>query len=225
MATRVMLKRSRLLNRTIALLAVAWFIVVLPEPALAWGNEGHEIITAIARSYLTPAARTKIDALLAADGDTLTAPDLLSRSTWADAWRAAGHRETAQWHYADIEVDRPDVKAACFGYPTPDRPASAGPAQDCVIDRVSAFAAELADPSTPQAERILALKYVLHLVGDLHQPLHAADNHDRGGNCVRLALGGSRTTNLHSYWDTAVVKSLGADANVVAAKLQAFEQS
>jgi hypothetical protein len=120
----------------------------------------------------------------------------------------------------DIEVDRSDPKAACFGYPAPNHPASAGPAQDCIIDRVDAFAAELADPSTPQAERILALKYVLHFVGDLHQPLHAADNHDRGGNCVRLALGGSRTTNLHSYWDTAVVEALGTDPNAVAAKLR-----
>jgi hypothetical protein len=121
----------------------------------------------------------------------------------------------------DIELDHPDVKAACFGFPAPDRPASAGPAQDCVINRVNAFAAELADRSTPQAERILALKYVLHFVGDLHQPLHAADNHDRGGNCVGVALGGSRTTNLHAYWDTAVVRALGADPDAVAGKLRA----
>jgi hypothetical protein len=200
---------------------LAALTLALPTPALAWGNEGHEIIAAIAQRYLTPAARAKIDALLAADSDTLTAPDLLSRSTWADAWRAAGHRETAQWHFVDIELDHPDVKAACFGEPAPDHPASAGPAQDCVIDRVNAFAAELADPSTPQAERILALKYVLHFVGDLHQPLHAADNHDRGGNCVRLALGGHRTTNLHSYWDTTAVQALGADPKAVAAKLKA----
>jgi hypothetical protein len=192
-----------------------------PGQALAWGNEGHEVIAAIAQSYLTPVARRKIDALLAADSDTLTATDLLSRSTWADAWRAAGHRETAKWHYVDIEVDRPDQKAACFGYPATNHPASAGPAQDCVIDRVDAFAAELADPTTPEAERILALKYVLHFVGDLHQPLHAADNHDRGGNCLRLALGGSRTTNLHSYWDKAVVEALGSDPRDVAAKLRA----
>jgi hypothetical protein len=193
----------------------------LPAPALAWGNEGHEIIAAIAQGYLTPAARAKVDALLAADHDALTPPDMLSRSTWADAWRAAGHRETAQWHFVDIELDHPDVKAACFGFPAPDHPASAGPAQDCVIDRVNAFAAELADPSTPQAERILALKYVLHFVGDLHQPLHAADNHDRGGNCVRVSLGGARTINLHSYWDTTVVSTLGADPTAVAAKLRA----
>jgi hypothetical protein len=65
----------------------------------------------------------------------------------------------------------------------------------------------------------MALKYLLHFVGDIHQPLHASDNHDRGGNCVVLALGGPRTTNLHSYWDTAVVLALGDDPTAVAQRL------
>jgi hypothetical protein len=60
------------------------------------------------------------------------------------------------------------------------------------------------------------LKYVLHFVGDIHQPLHAADNHDRGGNCVSLALGGPRNQNLHSYWDTGVIQTrLGSDPAAV----------
>jgi hypothetical protein len=204
------------------ILSILMFAAALaPSAASAWGYKGHEIIAAIAWSYLTPSARAKVDALLAADADTLTAPDMLARSTWADAWRGAGHRETAQWHFVDIELDHPDVAAACFGFPAPAQPASAGPANDCVIGRVNAFAAELATPATPKPEKILALKYVLHLVGDLHQPLHAADNHDRGGNCVPLALGGPRTTNLHSYWDTAVVTALGPDPVAVAAELTA----
>ena len=66
------------------------------------------------------------------------------------------------------------------------------------MDKVREFAAELAAPTTAQAERLLALKYLLHFVGDQHQPLHASDNHDRGGNCVLLALGGARTqTRTH----------------------------
>jgi hypothetical protein len=71
------------------------------------------------------------------------------------------------------------------------------------------------------AERIIALKFVLHFVGDLHQPLHTADNEDHGGNCVRLALGGARTTNLHSFWDTGLVNDLGMDPLEVAATLRA----
>ena len=61
--------------------------VLTPSAALAWGSEGHEIIADIARAYLTPEAKTKVDALLAADTDTLTAPDMASRATWADDYR------------------------------------------------------------------------------------------------------------------------------------------
>ncbi|HEY2359095.1 MAG TPA: S1/P1 nuclease [Phenylobacterium sp.] len=199
----------------IALLAT---VGLAPSSALAWGYEGHKVIAEIARGYLTPAARAKVDALLAADTDPLEPHDLLSAATWADTWRNS-HRETSEWHFVDIELDHPDIDAACFGHPASARPASAGPAQACLLDRLKAFEAELVDPATPQAERIIALKFVLHFMGDLHQPLHTADHQDRGGNCVRLALGGPRSTNLHSYWDTQVVGELGPDPVALAHQL------
>lgn len=204
----------------IAVLMMVTACLLLPTRAGAWGFEGHEIIAAIARAYVAPITRERIDAILAQDRDALTGPDMLARATWADAWRGAGHRETADWHFADIELDRPDLDAACFGHPAVSGPASAGPAHDCVVDKVEQFASELGDRSTTRAERILALKYLLHLVGDMHQPLHASDNHNRGGNCVRLSLDGARTVNLHSYWDTVVVAELGSDARAVAQDLR-----
>lgn len=200
---------------------VACSAALLPTPSFAWGAEGHILVAAIARARLSPQTIAKVDAILAQDHDTLTPPDMLSRATWADAWRGAGHRETAEWHFVDIELDHPDLDTACYGHPASAVPASAGPAKDCIIDRVAAFAAELGARDTTPAERILALKYVLHFVGDLHQPLHVADNHDRGGNCVTIALGGQRTVNLHSYWDTVVVGELGPDARSTLIKLQA----
>lgn len=193
----------------------------LPAPALAWGYEGHEIIAALARSRLTPAVRARVDAILATDTDALTGPDMVARSTWADAWRGAGHRETASWHFVDLELDRPDLASACFGRPAPASPPSAGPAQDCLVDKLDEFIAELAAPDTAAAERLLALKYVLHFVGDVHQPLHASDHQDRGGNCVRIALGGVRTSNLHAYWDTGVLEPLGSDPQAAATTLAA----
>jgi hypothetical protein len=195
-------------------------LATAPTAALAWGREGHAIVAQIARGYLTPKAAAAADALLAADTDALTTPDLGARASWADAWRK-DHRETTEWHFADVELDHPDLDAACFGFPTSAAPASAGPAKDCVVGRLNAFEAELADPKTDPAERLLAFKFVLHFVGDLHQPLHAADNQDRGGNCVPLALGGPRTTNLHSYWDTVAVEAIEPDADKLAAKLAA----
>jgi len=211
--------KARRMRRTFASLLSA--ALLLPTPALAWGYEGHRVVATIARGYLQPAVRAKVDAILAQDADTLTGTDMAARATWADAWRGAGHRETAQWHFADVELDGPDLANACFGYPAAEQPASAGPARDCVVDKVREFAAELAAPATPPAERLLALKYLLHFVGDLHQPLHAADNHDRGGNCVLLSLGGTRTVNLHSYWDTVAVEALGRDPDQLAATLRA----
>jgi hypothetical protein len=201
-------------------LAVAAAGSLAPTPAFAWGGEGHILVAAIARARLTPETVAKVDAILAQDHDTLTPADMLSRATWADAWRGAGHRETSEWHFADVELDHPDFDAACYGHPAPASPPSTGPAQDCIIDKVTQFAQELGAPDTPLAERILALKYVLHFMGDLHQPLHVADNHDRGGNCVHIALGGQRTVNLHSYWDTVVVSELGSDARDILGKLE-----
>lgn len=206
--------------RSKLLAAALMTVCALPCSALAWGREGHAVVAQIARGYLTPKAAAAVDALLAADTDVLTSPDLGARASWADAWRK-DHRQTTEWHFVDVELDHPDLAAACFGFPASATPASAGPEKDCVIGRLDAFARELADPKTDAAERLLAFKFVLHLVGDLHQPLHAADNQDRGGNCVPLALGGPRTVNLHSYWDTVAVEAIEPDADKLAARLAA----
>lgn len=208
--------------KQLVLLATAALVALAPARASAWGYEGHQVVALIARGYLTPAVRAKVDALLAADTDGLTVHDMASEATWADAYRGAGHRETAQWHFVDIEIDHANVNAACFGFPrAPAGAASAGPATDCVVNKAAEFAAELRDPATSPEERLLALKFVLHFVGDLHQPLHAGDNHDRGGNCVPVALGGVRSTNLHAWWDTGVVQLLGDSPENVAAQLSA----
>lgn len=212
-----MKKNSVDLKQCLALLATLG-AAGLPALACAWGNEGHEIVAAVAQGYLTPQVRGKVDQMLAADQDTLTAHDMLSESNWADRYRSE-HKETGEWHYVDIELDHPDLKQACYGFPAAGPVASRGPAHDCVVDKVSEFTQELANPATPAGERLLALKFLLHFVGDMHQPLHDVDNHDKGGNCVLLSLGGPRQVNLHSYWDTVVVQGLGEDSRAVAEQL------
>jgi hypothetical protein len=185
----------------------------------------------IAYRHLTPAAKARVDALLAADTDallaadtdTLTAPDFASRATWADKYRN-GHRETADWHFVDLELDHPDLSSACFGVPTlaPRQVASQGPAQDCLVGKIAEFEAELKSPRTAPAERILALKFLIHFVGDLHQPLHAGDHQDRGGNCIALAPSpDGHSTNLHAYWDTGVIYAQGGSVPEMAARLNA----
>jgi hypothetical protein len=190
--------------------------------AEAWGDLGHRVTALIAYRHLTPAARGALDALLASDPDTLTEPDFASRATWADRYRNA-HRETAAWHFIDIEIDHPDLERACFGFPplAASQAASEGPAQDCVVNKIDEFAAELRNSRTAPAERVLALKFLIHFIGDLHQPLHAADHDDKGGNCIGLEPPYRRERNLHAYWDVGVVDALGRSAEGIADKLDA----
>jgi hypothetical protein len=202
------------------LLALAVVAALIGSQARAWGDLGHEVTALIAYRHLRPTARAALDAVLASDTDTLTAGDFASRATWADKYRIA-HRETAAWHFVDIEIDQPDLKDACFGFPIspPGQWASQGPAQDCVVNKIDQFAAELKSPSTPPPERMLALKFLIHLMGDLHQPLHAADHHDRGGNCISLSPPQGAQNNLHAYWDVGVVSALGQSAAQIAEQL------
>lgn len=210
----------------------AAFAIALALPAaslFAWGDGGHEITGIIAYARLTPAVKKKVDALLAADRDTLTAADFVSRTVWADKYRDSDRQTTKkryegtrEWHFVDIELSDGNVDAACYRSAKGSfgQLASAGPAKACVIDKISQFAAELRSNATPKSETILALKFLLHFIGDLHQPLHAADNRDRGGNDVAIIYG-NRTTpdNLHSYWDRELVERLGADPRTTGATL------
>jgi S1/P1 Nuclease len=197
-------------------------LLLIAGPAAAWGDLGHEVTALIAYRHLTPKSRDALNALLAGDADQLTAPDFASRATWADKYRST-HRETAAWHFVDIEIDRPDLAAACFGFPplAAAQPASAGPAQDCIVNKINEFFAELKDPGTPSAERLLALKFLIHFIGDLHQPLHASDHADRGGNCIALSPTLGQDRNLHAFWDVGAVAALGNSATQIAAKLDA----
>lgn len=211
----------------LAITAVAALLALSPKSALAWGDEGHEIIGLIAERFLHPAVRAQVAAILAADPDNLTAHDIASEATWADKHKVsegsgAGEAcRTCGWHFVNVEIDRPDLDQACFGHPALPAgvPASRGPARQCIGDKIAQFAAELSDPATDPGERLLALKFLLHLVGDLHQPLHVADDHDEGGNRKPAAMAGVPDGNLHFFWDVPLVAKLGADACTVAKNL------
>jgi hypothetical protein len=201
-------------------LILAVLAALASSHAAAWGDAGHKVTALIAYRHLGAKARSSLDAMLAGDLDPLTPKDFASRATWADKYRIA-HRETAAWHFVDIEIDNPDLATACFGFPplAPGPWASQGPSQDCVVNKIEEFTLELQNPATPPAEKLLALKFLIHFIGDLHQPLHAADHQDKGGNCVGLKPAQDRQTNLHAYWDVAVVGALGSSPEQIADKL------
>jgi len=216
--------------RRFAFALVAGSFVLTPQSAIAWGDEGHKIIALVANRFLEAAVRTKIAAMLAADPGNLTAHDIASEATWADRYRDSDrngarqrYEQTWRWHFVNIELSDPNLDMPCNGHPPlpAGTVASNGPAQACVVDKIDQFAAELADPRTDPEERLVALKFVLHLVGDLHQPLHAADDHDAGGNRKRVVAEGFRPGNLHHFWDVEFVERLGTDPRQVTAAIVA----
>jgi len=184
-------------------------LAALPQHAVAWGDDGHKTVALIAQHYLTATAKKQINAMLAADRDPLTKHDLASEATWADKYRDSNHRkdhyeETKRWHFVDLEISGPDMNTACFGRNPlpPGTLASNGDKMACVVDKIAQFAAELAASGTDAEERLFALKFLLHFVGDMHQPLHASDNNDAGGNNIKVTVDGFKHTakdELHGY--------------------------
>ena len=100
-------------------------------------------------------------------------------------------------------------------------PCIARPTDACIVDKIDQFEAELANPKTAPDERLVALKFLLHLVGDVHQPLHAADDHDAGGNKKQVIVDGFTANNLHHFWDIEFVEQPGTDPAETAARLVA----
>jgi hypothetical protein len=209
---------------------VLLWLLLCPVSCLSWGDRGHEIIGAIADHYLQPDVRRKVDALLRTDASGLTAgTGIAEEATWADRFRDSDrdgtrvrYRQTRAWHFVDIELDSPDLNAACFSHPALPAGvrASDGPADACIVDKIEQFRGELRDPRTTPEERRLALQFLLHLVGDLHQPLHTADRHDRGGNDLRVRTAAAPAGTLHHYWDTVFVERRGTSDLQAAALIE-----
>jgi len=178
--------------------------VLGPCTAWAWGSEGHRIVALIAADRLTPAARAGVADLLGPD----VRGAMEGVSTWADEIRGE-HPETQRWHFVDIEIssDGYDSARNC-------------PEADCVVAQIRKDEHLLADTRLPRPVRVEDLRFLIHFVGDIHQPLHCADHHDRGGNAVRVFIAGEET-NLHAVWDTMVVAALGDDPVAVSTDLEA----
>jgi S1/P1 Nuclease len=203
--------------------------LTIPHQAFAWGDDGHKTVALIAQQCLTPSAKRQVTAMLKSDTDDLTQHDIASAATWADKYRDVNNRRdhyvhTQNWHFVDMEIEKPDLNAACFGR----RPlatgtlATDGPDEVCAIDKIEQFERELTDSKTDAEERVMALKFILHFVGDLHQPLHSSDNHDRGGNSVKVIVDGfphKSKDELHGFLDTQFVDALGTPPSTLAKSL------
>lgn len=170
---------------------LAGALLLLPATALAWGADGHRTTGYIAQPLLSPVAITELDSLM---GEV----NLPKWSTWMDEQRDRLKKDvpgSGKWHYDDRPV--------CGG-PAPKTDYC--PDGDCASEQADRLQSVLANPDSPVEARRQAVLMLVHIVGDIHQPLHAGENHDQGGNQVRVMLAGPLfPTNLHAVWDSDLV--------------------
>jgi hypothetical protein len=172
-------------------LLLAASLLLVPVSANAWSTLGHRLTARLAMDYLSTDARKEIARLLGGES-------LADASTWADSIRNQ-RRETSPWHYINVPVDSSFEGWSRFC-----------PPEGCILAAIDRYATILADRKRPDAERAEALRFLIHFVGDLHQPLHVGDRGDRGGNNVKVTWQG-RPTNLHTVWDSYLISSAGLD--------------
>jgi hypothetical protein len=187
---------------------------VVASDAWAWGEEGHSIVAEIAQRRLSPSAAQAITAILRSNPNTpaYATPSLASISTWADEVRYNGtvKNETYNWHFVDIPRlnTRYDPATEC---------PKENPAQgDCVINELLRLRNELRCMTSDQ--RLRALKFAVHFVGDIHQPFHTIWE-NLGGNTISVkvqfkgktcSVGNCSTPpdNLHKIWDTTLIRAM-----------------
>jgi S1/P1 Nuclease len=177
-------------------LFIALLLVLIPaNPALAYWEYGHQTVAQIAQANMSPGARAAIARLFRA-APMIGTPKCPLRSIedasiWADCIKGDNLRwgYTNSWHYQNVDVCKPfDLKAPCAG-------------GNCVSAQIDRNFALLKDKSLPAHVRLEAMAFLVHFVGDLHQPLHAGDRSDRGGNDVKARYGVMPPSNLHAIWD------------------------
>jgi len=185
-------------------LCVFLWLLALSPAAAAWSVLGHRLVGELAERHLEPAARAEVASLLAGE----PRPGLAGVASWADFLRDDDpdrFRRTSPWHYVNFPRGRCDYR--------PERDCPGG---NCVVGAILAQQGILADRRQPPAARRDALKFLVHLVGDVHQPMHAGNRGDKGGNAFQVSLhtdlepetyarrhyvDGVMGTNLHSVWD------------------------
>lgn len=148
-----------------------------------WGNTGHRIVGKVAETYLTKNAKSQIKRLIGHS-------DLSRMSYWADHIKSdPDWKHANNWHWCTVP-DGEDYEM--------------GKHEGLAVEKIKEFTNILKNKKTTKEEKQVALKFLVHLIGDLHQPLHVGNGKDRGGNSVKLKWFGE-STNLHSVWDSKMI--------------------
>jgi hypothetical protein len=182
----------------LAFVAVA---ALAPSPASAWGKTGHRVVAAIADTQLSGLARAQIEQILG-PGESLD-----EAANWPDEMRSAPgafwQKTATPWHYLTLN-------GIIYDHAPPEGDA---------LEALARFSKTLRNPNASGEDKQLALRFIVHLVGDLHQPLHVGKCCDRGGNDVKVTFFG-KPTNLHAVWDSLLVDDEQLSFTELAAKLE-----
>jgi hypothetical protein len=180
--------------------AAAMVAALFPTAAVAWGKTGHRAVAAIADTQLSGLARAHVKEILGVES-------LDEAATWADEMRSDPspfwQKTATPWHYVTLN-------GIVYDHAPPEGDA---------LDALGRFRATLRDPKASLADKQLALRFIVHLVADLHQPMHVGKCCDKGGNDVKVTWFG-KPTNLHAVWDTAIVDDEQLSFTELTAKLE-----
>ncbi len=185
------------INRSVLLI-----LIFVASPCFGWSRDGHKIASTIATHHLMPEAKAAVTQLL---GNR----SLADVSTWMDEIRSdPSYRWASPLHYANVKpgADSFDLKRDC-------------PPQGCVVSAIIKYAGVLRSKDANRAEKTEALKLIIHLVEDVHQPLHVSRARDRGGNDIKVDFFNDRT-NLHRVWDSGLIRRTKKPWSAYAAQLQ-----
>ena len=174
---------------------------LVPAPASAWGKTGHRVVAAIADTQLSGLARANVEEILG-PGESLD-----EAANWPDEMRSAPgdfwQKTATPWHYVTLN-------GIIYDHAPPEGDA---------LEALGRFSKVLRDSNASREDKQLALRFIVHLVGDLHQPLHNGRCCDKGGNEVKVTWFG-KPTNLHAVWDSQLVDEEQLSFTELAAKLE-----
>jgi hypothetical protein len=197
------------MRSTTNLLKLTLLVCTTTAPSFGWWCEGHEVVALIAEQHLSANARAMVTKLLkenpaAEPRFCKDSPDdpMALASTWADD--AKSTEKTGAWHYMDIPVGlkRGDPEKYCEAI-GPSR--NGGERPGCVLSALRYAVNVLHSKDETAEEQAKALRYLIHLLGDLHQPMHTTSNNDQGGNCTPVQFfDDPKVGNLHRVWDGEV---------------------
>lgn len=195
------------MRRVLSVFVTFW--ILNPFHAFGWWETGHQTVARIAAAHLTPVARSRIAEILDVPDGPETVADALARaSTWADETK--NETKTGEWHYIDLALQdhKSDIPLRCKD-------------DNCAPARIALFEVELANPQGDYKwNQLDALRYLVHFVGDIHQPLHTISDADLGGNCELLSAPIDKAKNLHALWDGGIIGAMDEDDRALAAHLE-----